>query len=170
MKKALIILLFAGGLLPAVAAENGYTARATDLKQDPFIDAPTVSKLPAKSKLEILSRQRGWLKVKTDNGGVGWLRMLSLRMEPRADQPKGDLGIGSMLNVARTGTSGTTVTTGVRGLSEEDIKNAKPKPEELKKLQTFGADKTQAETFAAEAKLTPQRIDYVAADGSKAKN
>lgn len=175
MKKALIILVFAWiapTLTPALAAEGGYTARATELKQEPFIDAPTLGKLPVKSRVEILGRRGGWLKVKAD-GGEGWLRMLSLRMDPRAEPEggrKGDLGIGSLVNVARTGSSGATVTTGVRGLSEEDLKNAQPKPEEMKKLQTFAADKAQAEMFAGEAKLIPQRIDYMAADGSKAKD
>jgi N-acetylglucosaminyldiphosphoundecaprenol N-acetyl-beta-D-mannosaminyltransferase len=42
-----------------------------------------------------------------------------------------------MFNVARTGTSGTQVTTGVRGLDAEQIANAQPNPAELAKQEKF---------------------------------
>ena len=59
-----------------------------------------------------------------------------------------------MFNVARTGTSGTQVTTGVRGLDAEQIANAQPNPAELAKLEKFAADRDAAAGFAAQGKLS----------------
>jgi hypothetical protein len=49
---------------------------------------------------------------------------------------------------------------GVRGLSEEELKNANPNPEALKKLYSYRSDKAGAERFAREAKLVAQSVPY----------
>src|SRR5262249_17007958 len=68
------------------------------------------------------------------------------------------------VQVARTGSSGRTVTTGVRGRDKEDNKNAKPNPEEVKKLAAFAASRGDAEKFAAgNPQLKTQKIDYLQA-------
>ena len=90
--------------------------------------------------------------------------MLSLRSDSTA-QKQGDSGLKSLLNVGRTGSSGITVATGVRGLSEEDLKNAHPDPDELAKLNNYASSKAQAEKFARDAKLKTLRLDYVPLDG-----
>ncbi|HLQ25803.1 MAG TPA: hypothetical protein VK138_07930 [Acidiferrobacterales bacterium] len=163
MKFHLVAALFLIYFSSASAAEIGYTARATELKKEPFIDAPTVAALPEKSKVDILARQGGWLQVKSEAGGSGWIRMLSLRMGPDGEKQKGDSGLKSLFNVAHTGTSRSTVTTGVRGLSEEDLKNAKPAPQELEKMHRFVAGKPDAQKFAENGGLNAHAIEYMAA-------
>jgi len=91
----------------------------------------------------------------------GWVRMLAIRMAT-ADSKSGDSGVGALFNVARTGSSGTAVATGVRGLDKEQIQNAKPNPAELDKLSGFRADKADAERFAdGKPALKPQSLDYL---------
>ena len=61
--------------------------------------------------------------------------MLALRYGGPGSAKKGDTGIAQIFNVARTGSSGTQVTTGVRGLDDEKIATAQPNAAELKKLE-----------------------------------
>jgi hypothetical protein len=156
-------------LMPGGAASAGETAQTlanTELKGEPFVDAATVASLPAGSSVEIIKRQGGWMKVKPASGEGGWLKMTSVKLGGGdAAGKSGDSGLGSLLNVARSGRSGNTgvtVATGVRGLTPEDLKNAKPAPEAVKKLDSFAAAKGDAESFASKASLRRQTVDYVA--------
>ena len=156
-------------LMPCGAASAGEAAQTlanTELKGEPFSDAATVASLPAASAVEILKRQGGWMKVKPASGEGGWLKMTSVKLGGGdAAGKSGDSGLGSLLNVARNGRSGNTgvtVATGVRGLTPEDLKNAKPAPEAVKKLDSYAAAKGDAETFAGKAALKRQSVDYLA--------
>jgi hypothetical protein len=142
----------------AYAVEYGYTVRSTELKDAPFSDAKTLATLPEKTKVEIISRQGAWLQVKEQQ--QGWVRLLSLRTgEGRATG--GDSGVKSLLNLGRSGNTGVTVATGVRGLSEADLKNARPNPQELEKLRQLTIHPAEAQKFAANAKLRAQQINYL---------
>jgi hypothetical protein len=144
-------------------AEMGQTTVATDLKREPFLDAQATGSLPANTQVEILKRQGGWLQVKSP-AGEGWVKLLSIRLSTAAPAKAGDAGVKELLNVAQTGrsgSSGTTVATGVRGLSAEDLKNPRPDPEAVKKLDSFTASKTEAESYAHHASLKKQSVDYL---------
>jgi len=129
------------------------------VKKEPFSDAQTVGTLEEKAQVRVLGRQGGWAQV--ESGALsGWVRMLSIRTN--SGQSSMVSGLKSLFNVARTGSSGTTVTTGVRGLDKEQIQNAKPNPEELKKLAALAATKPDAERFAAGSpQLKNQAIEYL---------
>jgi hypothetical protein len=147
-------------LLPAIAlAEPATVIRATDLKQAPATDAVTVAALAENTAVEVLERKSGWTRVKVA-AGEGWVRMLALRLGGATAAKPGASGLTQMFNVARTGTSGTQVTTGVRGLDAEQIANAQPNAAELAKLEKFAADRDAATGFASEGKLSPTSVDY----------
>lgn len=147
-------------LLPLLAlAEPASVIRATDLKQEPATDSATIASLPENTAVDALERKSGWTRVKA-TGGEGWVRMLSLRYGAAAAAKPGASGTTQLFNVARTGTSGTQVTTGVRGLDAEQIVNAQPNPNELAKLQSFASERPAAETFAAQGKLEAQSVAY----------
>jgi hypothetical protein len=146
-------------LLPAMTlAEPATVIRATDLKQEPASDAATVAPLAENTAVEALERKGGWTRIKAGDA-EGWVRMLSLRFG--ASAPKsGDTGLSQLFNVARTGSSGTQVTTGVRGLDAEQLATARPNPAELAKLEKFAADRDAAASFAAQGKLAAKPVDY----------
>ncbi len=164
--RPLICALFIFGSLaaPVHAEQVAYTVRSTEIKQQPFSDAATVATLNEKTSVNILSRQGGWMKISSERGS-GWVKLLSLRSNSTAGK-QGDSGLQSLLNAGRSGSSGVTVATGVRGLSEEDLKNARPNPRELEKLQRYAVDKAQAEKFARGAKLKNQQLDYLPSNGN----
>jgi len=141
-------------------AEPATVMRATELKQQPATDAPAAGQLAENAKVDALERRGGWTRVKAEGGAEGWVRMLALRYAGAGEAKQGDTGIAQILNVARSGTSGTQVTTGVRGLDAEQLANAKPNAGELKKMENYAASKDNAEGFAAKGKLRAQRVDY----------
>ena len=141
-------------------AEPATVMRATELKQQPATDAPAAGQLAENAKVDALERRGGWTRVKAEGGAEGWVRMLALRYAGAGEAKRGNAGIAQMLNVARSGTSGTQVTTGVRGLDAEQLANAKPNAGELKKMENYAASKDNAEGFAAKGKLRAQRVDY----------
>jgi len=146
--------------VPALAwAEPATVIRATDLKQQPATDAATVASLAENTAVEALERKGGWTRVKGD-AGEGWVRMLALRFGGTAPAKAGASGMTQLFNVARTGTSGTQVTTGVRGLEADQIAAAQPNPAELAKLEKFAVDAGAAEKFAAQGKLAPTSVEY----------
>ncbi|HUW25041.1 MAG TPA: SH3 domain-containing protein [Gallionella sp.] len=150
------------------AGEIAYTVRATELKARPFTDAETLLNLAERSKVEILVRQSSWMRIRAD-GTTGWVKMLSLRLgNAEAQNKSGDSGIGALFNVVSTGSSGSSVTTGVRGLSEENLKNAHPNPQALQTMQGYAASKKDAIDFAKTGKLNSQQIDYLSLPGKGA--
>lgn len=147
-------------LLPLLAlAEPAALTRATELKKEPATDAAKVADLAENSVVDAMERQGGWIRVKTQGGAEGWVKLLALRYGQGAAKP-GDSGLSQAFNVARTGASGTQVTTGVRGLEAEQIANARPNPGELAKMSGYAVDRDGAAGFAAKAKLEPQSVAY----------
>ena len=144
-------------------ADPGKTLIAAELKQEPFIDATTLAKLEANSELNVLKRQGGWMQVKTTQGLEGWLKMTSIRLGSAATV-KGESGLGSLAKVAltgRSGNTGVTATTGVRGLSPEELKNATPDSAALKQLDQYTVQKDKTRSFANAGKLQAQPVDYL---------
>jgi Bacterial SH3 domain len=152
MRLALALLL-----LPLLCqAQPATVIRATELKSEPATDAATVQQLKENTAVEALERQGGWTRVKA-GGAEGWVKMLALRYSSNA---RGDSGAAQVFNVARTGSSGTQVTTGVRGLDQEQLVKAQPNPAELAKLAGFAAERDAAAGFAAKGKLSAVHVDY----------
>lgn len=145
----------------ARAAETAYTVRTTEVKAKPYSDAATLITLPQQSKVEVLARKAGWMQIKA-GGKNGWVKMLSLKLG-EMQAKSGDSGLRSLFNVAAKGSSGGTVTTGVRGLSEEDLKNARPNPQALQTMQGYAENKSDAQKFARSGNLKAQNLDYLPA-------
>jgi hypothetical protein len=154
--RILVLLL----LLPLIAAAEPATViREVEMKQAPATDAATLATLPENTAVDAHERKGGSNRVKT-SAGEGWVRMLSLRLGGATTAKPGASGLTQAFNVARTGTSGTQTTTGVRGLDADQIANAQPNPAELAKLEKFAANREAAASFATEGKLAPTSVAY----------
>ena len=156
MRLLILLLLF-----PALAwAEPATTVRQVEMKKGPAADADTIGQLAENTAVDALERKGGWTRVKSASG-EGWVRMLALRFGGPGAARQGDSGVSKLFNVARTGSSGTTVTTGVRGLDPEMLANAQPNPNELAKMKQFAATPDAAAGFAARGKLQAHQIPEV---------
>ena len=159
---AAVLLLAAA--LAAGAQEQAFTNRSTELKDRGASDGATLRTLPENTELKVLARGGGWTRV--DAGGQqGWVRVFHLRFPATADTASASGGglasLSSALGFGRSRSQQTTIaTTGVRGLSQEDLKNASPDGEALKRMQSFRADQAAAERFAREGKLSAVDIPY----------
>ncbi|MBV8464882.1 MAG: SH3 domain-containing protein [Burkholderiales bacterium] len=163
------IYLLALAAVAVGASETGTLRYAGELKDKPFLDAGKISDLPANASLEIVARQGAWMQVKTQDGKTGWVKMLSVKVGT-GETKAGSNGAGllSLASAFKTGSSGTTATTGVKGLSEEDLQNAQPNPAELAKLEAFGVSADDAAKFAKVGKLTAQKdIAYLSKPDDK---
>jgi len=164
--KHIVIVALSIAAASAWAAESGFTLRSTELKAQPFFDAQTVITLPEKSQVEILMRQGAWMQVRTRDRKSGWVRMLSVRLGDPNQKPGGGnilsaIGIGNRPRPQTT----ATVTTGVRGFSEEDLKKAEPNPAQVDRMESFAADPAQLATFAQTGKLASRELKYFGEDG-----
>lgn len=164
MKRIFSLVLLGSAL---AWAEPGSVSRSTDLKEKPFLDAATVGKLAANTPLDIQLRQGAWAKVRAQGGQEGWLKVLNLRSAASAGSAGyGRGGLGQLVNVARTGSSGNTVTTGVKGLSAEQIRNARPNAREVQRLNGYAVSAQEATRFAHASQLQPQKVAAIASSGA----
>lgn len=164
MKRLYASLLLCCMPLLAHAESVAYTVRPTEIKQQPYSDAASIATLPEQASVNIVLRKGGWVQISSAQGR-GWVKMLNLRSSSNTAK-QGDTGLQSLFNLGRSGNSGITVATGVRGLSEEDLQNSQPNPAELAKLQGYAVDKSQAEKFGRSSKLKTQALDYLPAPGN----
>lgn len=163
MKHPLVFLLLCG-LTLAAQAEPARIIRATELKAQPFSDASTVLPLTQNAVVQMLSRQGGWYRVKAQDK-EGWVRMTALRLG-EGSSASGDSGFGAarrFFSTGRSGSSGVTVATGVRGLDAADISNAKPDPRAVEGMDRLAVSAEEARRYAAEQQLNAQKIAHLPA-------
>lgn len=171
LQKLLRLMIVLACFPVAHAAESGYTLKATELKAQPYLDADTLATLAEKTPVEILTRQGAWMQVKTAEARQGWIRMLSVRLgtpdqRPRSGSLLSALGVGSRPRPATT----STVTTGVRGFSEEDLANAQPNGAELEKMKSYAATAVDAGKLADSGKLETRPLAYFDENGKPLKD
>lgn len=159
---AFFLLLAAG---PAAAQDQAFTNRSTELKDRGANDARTLVTLSENTAVKVLERGGGWTRVDT-GGQQGWVRVFHLRFPVVAEAGKAGGGnvLGSVTSALGFGRErerpATIATTGIRGLSTEELKNASPDNEALRRMQSYRADKPAAERFARDGKLAESNVDY----------
>ena len=161
----LIIILFA---TTSMAADTGFAVRTSKIMDKPFRDAKAIGTLKKGDNVNILKRKGGWLRI-SKGESKGWVRMMRVRRGKAGGKPaagteaKGVLGLAS----GRAGSGNVVASTGVRGLSEEELKEAAFNGKELKKLESFNVSNKDARVFAKEAKLVSRSVDFLPAPERK---
>jgi hypothetical protein len=154
-----------------LAADSGYVIRATDLKAKPYLDSDTMTKLPEKTPVEILTRQGPWMQVKAQDK-TGYVRMLQVRLSvsDSAQARTSSAATSPVVTAAgRPAGSRPTVTTGVRGFDEQGLKDAQPDPAAFEVMVGFAATRQQAQQFAQASPLTPRSVPYYSETGKPIK-
>ena len=142
------------------AQDQAFTSRATDLRERGAADAKAVASLPENTAVKVIARGAGgWTQV--DAGGkVGWVNAFHIRFPVAVEKSSSSggggflSGITSAIGGGRQQQQANLGTTGIRGLSPEDLKNASPNPAALAQMQGYRSDKQGAERFAREGKLS----------------
>jgi hypothetical protein len=160
-----LAILFVGLLLASAAwaQEQAFTNRATELKDIGSPSGKTLVSLPGDTPVKVISRGGGWTKVEA-NGQQGWVNVFHLRFPATIEKSSSSnplAGVAGLFGGGnRDSQKATIATTGIRGLSPEDLKNANPDPAALAKAQGYRADKPTAERFAKDGKLQTASVDY----------
>ena len=143
-------------------------SRDTELFSKPFKDAETITELSTQTAIIILKRKGGWYQIRTDSK-QGWVRLTHVRLarKNKAKQDS-DNNVGEILSSLATGrekSGQSTTATAVKGLSEEELRNAEPDVDALNALDDFAVN----ENTDNESGLQTRKIDYLAGDGPTAK-
>lgn len=149
-------LIPTGALMLCVATLSAFAAPGTVLRNDTLYSQPSAAstaagKVSKGASVDILARQGGWLRV-TSGKSTGWIRLLSVRAGAGG---LGGAGLGDVVGAAttRSDPSRVVAVAGLRGLNDEDLKQAKFNGEELSRLNAWQATPAQARSFAAQAGL-----------------
>jgi hypothetical protein len=135
--------------------ETGATRAAVTLMATPHSDAKPAGQLAANTTVDILERRGGWLRISA-KGASGWAKLHQVRVGEGPLATKSGEGLAILKNVGETGRSGSTgivATTGIRGMSAEELKNAKPDPAAVKAIERYRVTASQAREYAKAAGL-----------------
>jgi len=161
----LLTLLLVTVAVHATSQSTAQTVLETPLNSAPYSDATPITTLPSGTNITIIERQGGWYHVRLNSGQDGWLQMTSIRMNNTSSGSSGSgWGFGwlsSLFESGRSGATGVTATTGVRGLNTGDIANAKPDPQATNEITAWSATPQQARQFAQQLDLKPEEVPYL---------
>lgn len=148
-------------LLLCMASASAFAASGTVLRSDKIYSQPSSgSKVTANvakgTTVNILSKQGGWLRVSAGNQ-TGWMRLLSVRAG--AGGLSGS-GVGDVLGAAttRSNPSRVVAVAGLRGLNDEELKQAKFNGEELARMDAWNVSAAQAKSFASQSGLAVANV------------
>lgn len=158
IKKSLLYLLTTVACSQAVAADMGVALKADQLRADTFSDAKVVGSVNKNDTVEILNKKGAWLQIKTA-GNTGWVRLLTVKRNST-----GGNNVAGVVGVAtgRSGTGKVVSTTGIRGLSAEDLKTAQFNEAETTKLESYTVSADNAKKFASSGGLSSHEYSYFA--------
>lgn len=142
------------------AAQQVVLERDSPLYSEPRLESARVAELKQGAAAEVLGKQGAWLRVKTPDA-VGWLFSFNVRFQSKASEA-GEGGGGAVLGrlFGPRRSVAVTSTIGIRGLEEEDLRQARFDAGQMKLLESYAASKEAAERAARAAGLAPRRLEY----------
>ena len=152
--KFLIVAI--GGLATAVAAclagaAPGVLILESELRAQPFSDAPSLAMLKRDLRIDIVRRDGGWIELSAGSDR-GWVRALNVRYEtPSMPSTRADPGIGTD---ARKPIPALT-------FDDEALRAVSPNAAALAGLAAYAASADDARKFALDAKLVPHEVPYI---------
>ncbi|MFP5418654.1 MAG: SH3 domain-containing protein [Gammaproteobacteria bacterium] len=150
------LMVLGWGAASVVSAATGTVLRDEKLYTQPSSTASVAGSVVRGANVTIVSKQGGWLRV-TSGRTTGWVRLLSVRAGTGG---LGGAGIGDVVGAATTRSDPTRVVAvaGLRGLNDEELKQAKFNADELARLDSQGVTATQATSFAGQSGLTVVKV------------
>ncbi len=172
-----MLLLFS---ITSALAEEGIIIQLAPVYAEASSASDRVGRIEAGTKVSVFERQGGWKLIFSDQKSLtGWVRSYQVRSGYYAEAPKVEsdsdsrgflAGLASFSRQASSffGLGGSnanqnndrTATIGVRGLSEEEIKNAVPDFEELEKLNQYASDTRRVSAVSSEGQLGARQVAY----------
>lgn len=158
-KLAAVAAVILGTSVFAMAqAAPGLALKDENLLSKPSASSAAVGKMTKGMSVEIVAKQGGWLQVKA-GATQGWVRLLSVR----AGAGRSGDGLAGIAGVAgavtqKSDPSRVVAVAGVRGLNEEDLKEAKFSADEMAKMERYAMSRAEATAFASKSGLKARNV------------
>ena len=147
--------------LPA-AAQTVTLERDSPLYAEARLESAQVAQLKQGATGEVIAKQGAWLNVKTP-AATGWLFSFNVRFQSQK-AGSGDSGGSALGNVFGPRRNvNVTATIGVRGLDEQDLKQASFNADQMKAFDAYAATRQAAEDAAQATGLVPVKVEYLGA-------
>jgi hypothetical protein len=155
----------------AVHAQDAVnTNRMTELRASPDDAARLIRTLADKTPVQTLQRRGPWTQVKAGND-TGWVRMMHLRGGATVVEGERSTGSGFLSGFqrllageSRGSTRAQGATLGIRGITEEDLRNAEVDVAAFNRMKGLAVADGEARRFALQAKLSMRSVAYLAQD------
>lgn len=150
------LLLGASLIASSVHAAPGTLLRDESLRSQPSATASVAAQVSRGTSVDIVARRGGWLQIKTGRA-QGWVRLLSVRA---GQGDSSGTGAGDVLGVAtrRSDPSRVVSVAGVRGLNEEQLRQARFDADELARLDNHAATLSQGRSHASKSGLASVNV------------
>ncbi|MBI4195726.1 MAG: hypothetical protein HY526_11685 [Betaproteobacteria bacterium] len=150
-------------LVSSAIAQQVTIERDSELRAEARHDAAVVATVKQGTTGEATAKSGAWVNVKTPDA-AGWLFSFNVRFAGTASGQGGASDASALGRlVAPRQQLNVTSTIGIRGIEEEDLKQATFNAGQMKLLDQYAASKEAAQEGAAAAGLEPARVDYLGA-------
>lgn len=163
---------------PVLANEEGLIVREAAVYADASSGARQVGSVSAGTRVSIFTRKGGWQEIFAEQAElIGWVRSYQVRAGNYAPQIEADAdsdsrgflsGLAAFSRKASrffspggSNSSSSTATIGVRGLSEEEIKSAKPDLAEFEKMRGFSSNPDRMARFQLDGQLSVNQVKHL---------
>ncbi len=171
------MLLLLSVTLPA-AEQQGVIVREAQVYDGPGTAFRQVGSVRAGTLVNLFGRKGGWEEIFAEREAlIGWVRSYQVRTGVYApqveveEQPDSRGFLSGLAAFSRkasrffssggAGSSSGTATIGVRGLSEEEIRSARPNAAELVKMQGFVSSPERVQRFRDEGRLAANDVAHL---------
>jgi len=149
------------GLLAAMAAvaQPVTVERDTPLYSEARLDSAVVTTLKQGTAGEVVAKNGAWLNFRTP-AAAGWLFSFNVRFASTqtASAAGGASALGRLVGPREN--VNITSAMGVRGIGEEDLRQARFDAGQMKLLDRYAVSKADAESSARASGLSAARVDY----------
>lgn len=160
MRDVVPLTLLLMAMISPVTAQQVTVERDSDLRAEARLDAKVVATLKQGVKGEVTAKNGAWLNIKTAEA-TGWLFSFNVRFASaqQASGASSASGLGRLFGPRQH--INVTSTIGVRGLGEEDLRQARFDAGQVRLLDQYAATRAEAENSAQDSGLSAAQVDYL---------
>jgi len=146
-------------MIAPAAAQKVTVERDTELRAEARMDAKVVATLKTGTTGEVTAKTGVWLNIKTPDA-TGWLFSFNVRFtSEQQTSDSSSSGLGRLF--APRQRVNVTSTIGIRGLGEEDLRQAHFDDGQMRLLDQYTASRADAESSAQGSGLAAAKVDYL---------
>lgn len=161
LERLFLALAIAFAIASPAAAQQVTLDRDSPLYSEPRLDSSPVAQLKQGSSGEVVGKQGAWVNLKTP-AASGWMFSFNVRFQnQKAEAGEGGSALGRVFGPRRN--VNVTSTIGIRGLDEQDLKQATFNAQQMKLLDDYAASKQAAEDSARATGLAAAQVEYLGA-------